>query len=551
MKRILALVLSCVMVTAMLSGCQNKAADNGKNSNATPTATTGAVTNEGDTTGTSTDATAAPTDLAAQAIADRKAKAAETGKYETVELSFFTWTGEPAGLARINEQVKAYTEEKLGLDVVITIQDVSSYQQNAQLMLSSGEQMDIFTTCTLSYTNCVSSGYCLDLEEDGLLENYGGDIIKAIDAEYLNACRVGGTLYGVPGLKDYAISTAAICVGSEYLDAVGYDYKSADPNEQGFIVTDWDTINGLFADMHEAFPDIYVYSPQDNLLNQGSSVDPVGGDFFGSLIDTVNSLEVTDPYESDIFYDWCNRMYTWNQAGYISADALTDTNGASSRIKSGSCMAMMACGKPGYKTQISGECGRDMTVFYVGEDILKSSAVSSFPWCVNQNVDDKVAVVQAMNAFYEDEFLSNLLVWGEEGKDYVQTEDGHITFPEGVDANNAEYYTTMLWLMPNYFISHVWKGDPLDVYDLTKTFNDSSPKSKALGFAWDNGDYSSEFTALTNVYTEYAPALTFGFTDPATGIPELVEQLKSAGLEDYMAAKQKALNEWAEVNGVK
>jgi len=549
MKKKLVIMLCCVMVAALFSGCQNTSSKNTENTAASSTNGTTENNSSSEANAISDDSTA-PTDLAAQAIADRKAKADETGEYETVELSFFTWVGEPAGLARINESLKAYTEEKLGLDVVISIQDVSSYQQNAQLMLSSGEQMDIFTTCTLSYTNCVSSGYCLDLEEDNLLQNYAKDILEAIDTEYLDACRIGGKLYGVPGLKDYAISTTAICVGSEYLDAVGYDYVAADPEEKGYIKTDWDTIDSLFASMHEAFPNLYVYSPQDNLLNQGSSVDPVGGDFFGALVDTVNSLQVTDPYESDVFYDWCNRMYTWNQAGYISADALTDTNGASARIKSGSCMAMMACGKPGYKTQISGECGRDMTVFYVGEDILKSSAVSSFPWCINQNVEDKVAVVQVLNAFYEDEYISNLLVWGEEGKDYVQTDDGHITFPEGVDANNAEYYTTMLWLMPNYFISHVWEKDPLDVYDQTRIFNASAPKSKALGFAWDNGDYSSEFTAMTNVYNEYGPALTFGFTDPASGIPELVEQLKNAGLETYMAAKQEALNEWAEINGV-
>ena len=225
--------------------------------------------------------------------------------------------------------------------------------------------------------------------------------------------------------------------------------------------------------------------------------------------------------------------------------------GASARIKSGSYMAMMACGKPGYKTQISGECGRPMAVFNVGEDILKSSAVSSFPWCINQSAEDKVAVMQVLNAFYEDPYLSNLICWGEEGTDYVQMEDGHITFPDGVDANNAEYYTTMLWLMPNYFISHVWEGDPLDVYEQTAAFNDNAPKSKALGFTWDNSDYSAEYTALTNVYDEFAPTLTSGFVDPEKGIPEFVEKLNNAGLQEYIQAKQDALDQWAVENGVK
>jgi len=543
MKKIMAVIICCTMLTTMLTGCGGSSSKDKVGATQTQTGEATATVGASDTSDIS--------DPAAKAIADRKAEAEKTGKYKKVVLSFFTWTGAPAGLDRINTLLKTYTEEKLGLDVELSIQDVAAYQQNAKLMLSSGEQMDIFTTCTLSYTNSASTGYCLDLEQDNLLQDYGQGIINAIKPEYINACRIGSKLYGVPGLKDYTISTAAIIIANEYLDAIGYDYNAADPDNKGTVKADWKLIDDLFAQMHAEFPDKYVYSTQDNILSQGSSVDPIGGDFFGSLLDTVNSLKVENTFESSIYYDWCNRMYQWNQAGYISPDALTDTTGASARIKSGACMAMMACSKPGYKTQISGECGRPVTVFQVGEDVLKSSAVSSFPWCINQNTEDKVATVQVLNAFYEDPYLSNLLVWGEEGKDYVETSDGHIDFPEGVDANNAEYYTTMLWLMPNYFISHVWNGDPLDVYEQTAAFNDNAAKSKALGFTWDNSDYSSEFTALTNVYDEYAPSLAYGFVDPKEGIPEFVDQLKSAGLEDYIAAKQKALDDWAAENSVK
>lgn len=544
MKKIMAVIICCTMLTATLAGCgglsSKDKADDAKQTQSETVTSTEATTDDNTTA-----------DAAAKAIADRKAEAEKTGKYEKVVLSFFTWTGAPAGLERINSLIKTYTEDKLGLDVELSIQDVAAYQQNAKLMLSSGEQMDIYTTCTLSYTNSANTGYCLDLEEDNLLQDYGKGIINAIKPEYINACRIGGKLYGVPGLKDYTISTAAIIIGNEYLDAIGYDYKAADPDNKGSIKADWNLINDLFAKLHAKFPDKYVYSTQDNMLTQGSSVDPIAGDFFGSLLDTVNSLKVENTFESSIYSEWCDRMYQWNQAGYISPDALTDKTGASARLKSGACMAMMACSKPGYKTQISGECGRPVSVFQVGEDILKSSAVSSFPWCINQNTADKVAAVQVLNAFYEDPYLSNLLVWGEEGTDYVKTDDGHITFPDGVDANNAEYYTTMLWLMPNYFITNVWDGDPLDVYEQTAAFNDNAQKSKALGFTWDNSDYSSEFTALTNVYDECAPALAYGFVDPKKGIPEFVSKLKAAGLDEYMAAKQKALDDWAATNGIK
>lgn len=485
-----------------------------------------------------------------QVIAERKAAAEESGEYDTINLAFFTWTGTPAGLDRINERISERTRETLGLNVELMILDSASYADNMKLMLSSGEKVDIFSSLGPGYTTCVNNEYVYDLEEDDLIQNYGQGILEAIRSDYLDACRVSGTLYGVPPLKDYATTTGAICIGEEYLDGIGYDYAAADPEGKGYIEGDWDLIEDLFAQLHEKYPDIYVYSWQDNWLNQGSVVDAVGGDYYGALMDPINSLTLENVYETDLFKEWCERVYSWNQAGYISPDALTDDIGASARIKAGSCMAMMACSKPGYKTQISGECGRSMAVFEVGETWMGSSSVSAFPWCINQNVDDPAAAMQVMNAFYSDPVLADYLCWGEEGVEYVVTEDGHITWAEGVDSTNSEYYPNVLWMLPNYFIAHVWEGDPLDLAQQTIDFNDNAIKSKALGFTWDSTDYASELTALANAYKEYAPQLVGGFIDPEEGMAILNENLKSAGLDEYMAAKQEALDAWAAENGI-
>ena len=83
-------------------------------------------------------------------------------------------------------------------------------------------------------------------------------------------------------------------------------------------------------------------------------------------------------------------------------------------------------------------------------------------------------------------------------------------------------------------------------------FNDNCPnKSKALGFTWDNSDYSAEFTALQNAYDQYGLIAVYGFEEPEKAIAELNEALKAAGLEEYMAAKQEALDEWAAENNIK
>ncbi len=488
---------------------------------------------------------------AAQAVADRKAKAEEDGEYEKIVIGFFDWTGTPAGIDRINAALSARTEETLGLDVELQIVDSAAYGDDMKLMLSSGEQMDLFNTCILGYSSCINNGYALDLEEDGLFDKYADGIKQYVRQEYIDACRVGGVLYGVPPIKDYAIQTCAVCVGQEYLDGIGYDLSKFETDENGYPIATWDDINDIFAQLHEKYPDKFVFAIQDNGLTQGSSVDNIAGDYFGCLLDPANSLKIEDVYSSDVFKEWCQRAYDWNQAGYISADAMTDDTGASAKVKSGSYMAMMACSKPGYKTQISGECGRDMCVFNVGESFMSSSSVSSFPWCINQNTDDPVAAMQVMNALYSDPVVSDLVCWGEEGKEFQVNDDGTIKYADGVDANTSEYYPNVLWLMPNPYVAHVWEGDPLNIGEMMSDFNDNAAcKSKALGFTWDNSDYAAEYTAMKNAYDQYAKQVVFGFVEPEEGIAELDGALKDAGLEEYMAAKQEALDAWASENGI-
>ena len=61
---------------------------------------------------------------------------------------------------------------------------------------------------------------------------------------------------------------------------------------------------------------------------------------------------------------------------------------------------------------------------------------------------------------------------------------------------------------------------------------------------------ANEYTALTNVWTEYANGLLLGQIDPEVGIPELQARLKAAGLEKYINAKRAALEAWAAANGI-
>ena len=471
---------------------------------------------------------------------------------EKIVMGVVTYTGALPGTQRISDKISEYTKEKYGIEFELQPFGFADYTQNATLMLTSGEQLDIFTGLSIGYSSVVNKDFCLDLEENGLLDTYGKGIKEQVSETELNAARINGHLYGIPNKKDSAAGLETIEIGSTYLDEIGFDYDARLGEGEEIIYTDWDEIDSIFAQLHEAIPDMYVFAPLANTA-QYMLYDAIGGDNFGVLMDPVNDLTVSNLFESDAFHDYCARVYKWNQLGYISQDALTSDVTGAECVKAGTAMANPLASKPGITTQQSGMCGQRMIMFQCGPDFTRSSGIASMPWCINSNTENPEAAMTILNGFFSDPVLSNLLIWGEEGVEYQKTEDGHITFADGVDSTTSEWYTSCNWEMPNQFIAHIWEGDPMDIWDKTIAFNNESLMSKANGFTFDNSDVSAEYTALVSVENEYLKTLLFGFSDPDSeedGIPAFNKALEGAGLQTYMEAKQEAINAWAEANGI-
>jgi putative aldouronate transport system substrate-binding protein len=66
---------------------------------------------------------------------------------------------------------------------------------------------------------------------------------------------------------------------------------------------------------------------------------------------------------------------------------------------------------------------------------------------------------------------------------------------------------------------------------------------------FDGAAVKTEFAALTNVNNQYKIALEDGMLDPDTTLPKYISALKDAGIEKYVAEKQKQLDAWAKTQG--
>ncbi len=471
---------------------------------------------------------------------DSAAEKQEAGDGEITHLvmAFPYWTGAPADTGKVQDAINDLIRDKLQIEVELVISDAGSYQQNITLALSGGEQLDIANGIMANYTSLATQGYLLDLNENDLLETYGQGIIDAVGRENIDACYVNGVLYGLPNNCDMATGRGCFAVATEYLDGIGYE-APADAGE--IIRVSQEEMDDILAQIHEKYPEIETFRPSSSQTTQYLDVDFLGGNAFGVLLNYGVDPVVENLFTSDAYMEYCKTMYGYNQSGYMSKDAITDTTAVSELRNSHALVSYATGGKPGIRNQESAG-GVPMTIFQTKEDFMASNAISRFPWMIPITSADPAAAMKLLNEFYTNPELANLLTYGLEGTHYTINDEGLLCYPDGKEGSTG--YTSLQFLGPNEFICYVPEGNEPDLWEQTKRFNDNAKRSVACGFTFDATNVSNELTAVQNVYEEYSKSIEYGFVDPETAIPEMNQRMMDAGLDKIIAEKQAQLDAW-------
>ncbi len=538
-KRVLVTMLAAAMAAASLVSCGNSSSSGSSTSTSTGSSESGseAASESGESeTAENTE------DFAAEAIAART----ET---QTVVVNWPTYSGTLNGIDRIVEKMNELTVPALNLAVDMQITDFANRTQTITLAISGGEQIDIISSIVVGYANGITNDYWEDFEQEvdghNLLETYGSGIIDTMGWDVLNACRApDGTLYGVSQQKENAQGRFALSIGTEYLEKAA-EYMDLVPDTESDV---W-RIDGGLDDLvtilkatHEANPGLDTFAP-GGLQAGWTDVDALGGDYFGVLAD-YGKGDVVDYFQDDAYLAMVHAMTDLFESGCINASDLTDTTSANARVQAGSLMSYITNYKPGSDIQESNLCGRDMTIVVGGPDFTASNSISSMPWCICSNTADIVAAMQYLNFMYTSSEWNELFKWGEKGVDFEEV-DGTAKWVE-----NAEYNHALQWLAPGQFLAMPEYGNPSNIWDVYEDFNNGAIVSEASGFSFNKTPVANEYTAISNVYSEYQKQIEYGMSgDPDAAIAEMEEKLNAAGYQTYMDEKQSQLDTWRANNG--
>ena len=441
----------------------------------------------------------------------------------------------PQDTAMIEEALTEIAGEKINASIKLQPIAYGSWQEQFNLLMSnSDEKIDlIFTGMTnTSLSSMVSKGYLVELDE--YLADTGAPVAEAV-GDYIRGGQVAGKTYSIPTLRDLATS-AGIMFLKSYVDKYNIDTES---------ISEWSDLTDVLRIIKEgegeSFTPMFLNGSQYTSFMSAFS-DPLG-DSLGTLAPGTDDTTVVNRFETEEYREMIELIRSWYEAGYINMDAATTTALWQEAAQAGTAACWPNNMKPGQVENQANMIGQEMVGVHIGKDIVTTSSLQSAMWSIPYQAQDPERSMMLLNLMYTDADFFNTLNWGIEGTHYVKTEDGHITFPEGVDANSSGWYLNLGWVFGNQFLSYLWEGNELDLWDRTKEYNDTAEMSPAAGFVFDTASVKNEYAACQAVKDEYLQSIETGSMD-IDKLDEMNDKFEASGLQIIIDEKQRQLDEF-------
>lgn len=467
--------------------------------------------------------------------------------YDKIVFSYATFNNIPTNEVRatVEEAINAITREKIGVEVELMPVSIWEYSSAVSRGLQGQDQIDVFQTLG-DFNVAASTGMALDITD--MIDTCAAETKEIVGQDWLNACTFKGKIYGIPTMKPIAL-TPMVVYRKDIAEELGLDFSNVNTPAD---------LTDILLKVKEAYPDMTpvaaVNAGNIGLQLTVPDTDYLSDDYYTPKGVIMNDeLTVIDFYATDEFKALCELARTWYKSGLVMKDAATTSSTAAELIATGNYFCYIASySYPEEDTaaSISTQAGNlPLGAKIIGSAFLDTTAINALTWCVSSTSKVPEAALKFLNLTFSDKEIINLLIYGIEGRDYVKLDDGTVNYPEGQDPGTVPYTAQLsCGTLGNFFLMYPMVGTDPASLDWELEQNKTAKTSAAMGFTFDNSSVKSQYTAVSNVISEFLPGLVCGSVDPEDDIPEFLEALNDAGLGDIIAAKQAQLDAWAADN---
>lgn len=392
---------------------------------------------------------------------------------------------------------------------------------------------------------------------DGIMATIPYEKIEELAPAYLDArgnngfdwCKdMEGNIICIPLRSMPTADLDGIAVRNDILNAVGLDYTD---------IHTWDDYIAAALKVQEQFPDLYVGHfgnvprsavgmPEGMYLTGIGSLVTAGPGLNGiaylAMVDDGDpeSDEVISILETDYYREYCKLARQMVELGLRDKDPLVEVD-KSTAWTSGNALTGTAWTQMVYKTdELSGVEGSEVKVIRFDDamDIVKLD----YNWTIAISIEDEKNVdnwLRLINWMYESKENNYFISKGEEGVDWEYAEDG-VDIVKLTDV--AMVHDWMIATDKFERISTEKYGE--EAVAEYWALNDNAIRSKAMGFVFDTTPVATENALLKAIITEKLEMYSKGFKDVDDGLDEVIQEMKNAGLDNYIAEVQKQFSEF-------
>lgn len=540
-RKIMALIMALCLVTGLLAGCGNSesAADN---------ATAGKTTQAQDKkAGDASDTKAGGADDGSAAADSADDADMDDEDASEIVVAYPTTYATP-DVAAVEEAINALTMAEINVEVKLMPFELGQYNDQINLMISSGEKLDAMVSFFFGSTEFTSMASQNQLEPlDELLEEYGQGIVETLPEVYLQTANINGKTLGIPVYKDN-VATIYLAMRTDILDK----YNLTEQAENIKSVDDIEAVLQVVKENEPALTPMFCAKDQGVLtcgcylsgnISDVITYDPLYQEQIVAFPE-LDAKKAVSVFHSDAYADAVTKMHDWYEKGYVFKDSATTELTSTTAISSDVAFAMVFAAENATMMSTVQDCGYDMTVIPLAYQRVTSQKISQLDWVIPVTSTEPEAAMKFMNLLYTNAELVNLLNYGVEGVHYVKNDNGTISLPEGKDASSVGYYGNLSFFIGNQYLSYVWDTYDPDTRAKSKEINDNAQYSDLIGFTFDSSAYANEISAVTNVVAEYHNALVTGISDPEKVLPEFRDKLDASGMKTLVDGIQEQLDAW-------
>lgn len=472
-----------------------------------------------------------------------------------VELSFYMMNSPVTDQDRIMEKVNAIIEEKIGAHLNLVSVDSSTYAEKMNLMINSGDPWDLCFTASwggINFFENAQKGAYADLTE--LLPELAPETYSRIPEGLWKGVTVDGKIYASVNYQQWgAAQRSGFKFRSDIADELGFDWASLKGKPTLEILEATGEFIGQALEKH---PDMIGFETSQNYNMFANAplywdMEEVGDVTTPGWIRYDEPETVINQFDTEEFKAFCNVMRDWYEKGYVRKDGATVKDTSPDR-KAAKFVAEVTTGWPdsvdfpgnydGSKMSMCTPENAPAVTVSNTRTVIKAGAGANAAVAVNsqsENIEKAVELIELLNT---DDELYMLLTQGEEGVDYVFDEDGNYSLVDGKYNFNYNEWQVGQSYSPDFTRALYSRNETGDVAKESQSIVFAADKeadvSPLTGFVFDSSSVKTQIANCSSVITEMVPALASGSIDPETAVPEFLERLESAGVNDIIAEKQ-------------